>query len=314
MRKIILLLFIAALLSSSFSAEAQDKNMLRLGMIKFTTKAKGVTEEQAAAIGDIFARTLANSKSLMIVERERIEEIANEHHLTKAGRFEDDDVIELGKLITCKYMLLGAVTNLEKKTSTTDFWLLSETHQDVSATIDIRIVDVETSKVIMTFSESGSSSRKGDGFNFYGIKIDKGKQFEGLEESAIAEAVFRLSFNIREELAGEHIQVINNTRKELTLNAGENWGIGPGVLFNIYSEGEEVKNLDGSSMGRKLTLVAVVKVTDAQKDFCYAEVMKDGGNYSSIHKGYKAQPTTLKEANKFIQENRAAKKNRKKKS
>lgn len=301
MKKLISICVIA-LLSIALNAEAKEDGIVRLGVMKFSSRTKGITEQQAAAIGDIFARTLANSKSLIIVERDRIEDIANEHKLAQSGRFEDDEVIELGKLISCKYMLLGAVTNLEKKTSTTDFWILSETHQEVYATIDVRIVDVETSKVIMTFSESGSSSRKGEGFNFYGIRTDKGKNFEGIEESAIAEAVLRTSFKIREALAGEHIQVVNITAKEITLNAGENWGIGEGSLFAVYSEGEEVKNLDGTSMGRKLTLLAVVRVTSVQKDFSYAQVLKNGGRASSLRKGNKLEPITKKEADTLIKQ------------
>lgn len=293
---------IIALLSMTFIAEAEENKALRLGVMKFTSRAKGVTEQQATAIGDIFARVLANSKSLILVERDRIEDIANEHNFAKSGRFEDDEVIELGKLISCKYMLLGAVTNLEKKISATDLWIVSETHQEVSATIDVRIVDVETSKIIMTFSESGSSARKGEGFNFYGIKTDKGKNFEGVEESAIAEAVLRASFRIREALAGERVQVVNITANEITLNAGENWGIGKGALFSVYSEGEEVFNLDGTSMGRKLTLLAIVRVTDAQKEFCYAQVLKNGGRASSLRKGNKVEPITQKEANTLIKQ------------
>ena len=299
--KRIILSFIFAL-CVCFHAEAESNPSIRLGVMKFLSRAEGVTEQQAAAIGDIFARVLANSKSLILVERDRIEDIANEHQFAQSGRFEDDEVIELGKLISCKYMLLGAVTNLEKKTSATDIWILSETHQEVSATIDVRIVDVETSKVIMTFSESGSSSRKGEGFNFYGIRTDKGKNFEGIEESAIAEAVLRTSFKIREALAGEHIQVVNITAKEITLNAGENWGIGEGALFAVYSEGEEVKNLDGTSMGRKLTLLAVVRVTSVQKDFSYAQVLKNGGRASSLRKGNKLEPITKKEADNLIKQ------------
>ena len=197
-------------------------------------------------------------------------------------------------------MLVGAVTNLERKVSETDLWLVSKTHQEVSAAIDVRVVDITTSKVIMAFSESGSSSRKGEGFNFYGIRSDMGKIFEGIEESAIAEAVFRASFRIRESLAGDRIQVVDISTKEITLNAGKNWGIGEGSIFGIYSEGKEVFNLDGTSMGRKLTLLAVVKITDSQRDFSYAQILKNGGKASSLRKGNKAEPLTKKEADDLI--------------
>ena len=272
---------------AALTAEASENNSIRLGVMKFLSRADGVSEQQAAAIGDIFARILTNSKSLTIVERDRLDEIAREHQLAQSGGFKDNDIIELGKLMSCNYMLIGSVTNLERKVSETDLWIVSETHQEISATIDVRVVDVTTSKVIMSF---------------YGYKTDKGKSFEGIEESAIAEAVFRTSFKIRDALAGERIQVVDVTAKEITVNAGKNWGIGEGALFGVYQEGREVKNLDGTSMGRKLTFITVVRITDAQNDFSYAQVVKKGGKTSSIRKGYKLEPLTKKEADELIKQ------------
>ena len=55
-------------------------------------------------------------------------------------------------------------------------------------------------------------------------------------------------------------------------------------------------------MGRKLTLLAIVRVTDAQKDFCYAQVLKNGGRASSLRKGNKLEPITKKEADNLIKQ------------
>lgn len=298
--KKILLSFCLIMSLCAVSSEAAENDNIRLGVMKFLSRTDGVSEQQAAAIGDIFARILTNSRSLIIVERDRFDELAREHQLTQSGSFKDNEIIELGKLMSCNYMLIGSVTNLERKVSESDFWIVSETRQEITATIDVRVVDVTTSKVIMSFSESGSSARKGEGFNFYGIKTDKGKSFKGIEESAIAEAVFRTSFKIREKLAGERIQVANVSSKALTLNAGKNWGVSDGVLFGVYSEGREEFNLDGTSLGRKLTLLAIVKVTDAQNEFSYAQIVKNGGTASSIRKGNKLEPLTKKEADDLI--------------
>lgn len=300
-RKILSLVLLFACFSC---AEANDKPLMRLGVLKFLSRADGVSEQQAAAIGDIFARFLTNSPSLVIVERDRIDEIAKEHQIAQSGPFKDNDIIQLGKLMTCNYMLTGSVTNLERKVSEVDYYFVVETRHEISATIDVRVIDVETSKVIMAFSENGTSSRKGEGFFLaqLPIKSQKGKVFEGVEESAIAEAAFRATFKIREALVGDRIQVIDVAAKEITINAGESLGVGKGVLFGVYSEGKEVFNLDGTSMGRKLTLVAVVRITDTQRDFSYAQVVKNGGKASSIRKGYKLVPLTKKEADTLVKQ------------
>lgn len=296
---IICLTFSVATVQAEETEPESQSQPIRLGVMRFLTRAEGVTDKQAEAIGDIFARMLANSKSLIVVERDRLDEIGNEHHLLQEGRFEDDAVIEIGKLMSCQYMLLGAVTSLERKTRETDLWLVSEKRQEVSTTLDLRVVDVTTSKIILSFSESGSASQKGSGFNFYGFQTND-QNFEGIEIPAIVEAVSRAGFKIREVYGNEYAPVIDVTTKEITIAAGEDWGITPGMLFEIYSEGKEVFNLDGTSMGKKRNPMAIVKVTSVQKDFCTAEVIKNGGRASNVRKGNKIQPVNQKEAENLI--------------
>ena len=186
----------------AISVNAEEKKPVRLGVMKFLSRAEGVTEKQAEAIGDIFSRMLANSDSMIIVECDRINEIANEHSLTISGLFEDDTVIQLGKLIGCQYMLMNSVTNLERNVKTMDLWIVNEVNQDIVVTIDVRIIDVETSKIIHSLSETGRYSQKGSGFNFYGIQTSKAN-FSGIEILAIEEAVQRAVFHIYENLAGK---------------------------------------------------------------------------------------------------------------
>ena len=307
-------LFLGMILSSASCAD--DNKNIRLGVMKFLSRAEGVSDKQAESIGDVFARMLANSKAITVVERDRLDEIANEHQLLKEGRFEDEAVIELGKLMSCQYMLLGAVTSLERKTREMDLWLISEKQQEVSTTLDIRVVDVTTSKIILSFSESGSASQKGSGFNFYGFQTND-NNFTGIEIPAIVEAVSRACFKIRETYGNEYAQVIDISSKEITINAGEDWGINSGALFEIYSEGAEVFNIDGTSMGKKRNPLALVKVTSVQKDFCVAEAVKNGGRASNIRKGSKMRPVTQKEAedlkkNVFSSKANAGNKKRKK--
>ena len=307
MKKIIIL--VIALIFSQIpmieAQEIQEDSTIRFGVMKFLSRAEGVTDKQAEAIGDIFARMLANSESIIVVERDRFEDLAKEYQFAKSGRFEDEEAIKLGKLISCKYILLGAVTNLIRKTSTTNLWIVSETLQEVTATIDVRIVDVETSKVIYTLSEDGSSSEKGSGFNIYGFQLNKNKDFTGLEMLAISEAIAKSVFKIREAFANEYVQVKNITSKEITINAGEKWGLTPGMFLQIYSEGGNLPNLENVeeiSTSKKRNLLAIVKISDVQKDFSVAQILKNGGRASSLRKGNKVQPIDSKEAEKLIKQ------------
>ena len=95
---------------------------------------------------------------------------------------------------------------------------------------------------------------------------------------------------------------VNIAAKEIAINAGKNWGITPGMLFQVYSEGREMINLDGSSMGKKKTILAILKIMDVQEDFSTAQIIKNGGKSSSLRKGYRVQPITQQEADTLIKQ------------
>ena len=63
---VLLMTFLLGFVLSSAAYADENKN-IRLGVMKFLSRAEGVSDKQAEAIGDIFARMLANSKAITVV-------------------------------------------------------------------------------------------------------------------------------------------------------------------------------------------------------------------------------------------------------
>ena len=94
-RKFLLVFTLLIIVLHDNIIEAQANNdITRLGVMKFSSRAEGVSDKQAEAIGDMFARMLANSKSIIVVERDRFEDLAKEYKFAQSGRFEDEEVIQ----------------------------------------------------------------------------------------------------------------------------------------------------------------------------------------------------------------------------
>ena len=280
-------------------AGADEPEVIRLGIMKFLSRADNISDQQAEAVGDIFARMLTNSKFIAVVERDQLEAIASEHKLGATGQLDANTAIQIGKIVGCQYMLIGAVTNLSKKGNTTDFWLWGTKKEEASVTIDVRVVNVETSEVVLSLSETGTASQSGEKFNFYGMTKNEAALI-GMEAGAINEATSRLGFRVRETLTGEYAQVINVDGKEVTLNVGLTSGVRNGGLYRIYTEGAEVKDTDGKSLGRKVNAIAVVKVVDAENEFSIAHVDKGSGNIKLIQRGDKVGPISASDAASLV--------------
>ncbi|MBQ6971221.1 MAG: hypothetical protein IJP86_02570 [Synergistaceae bacterium] len=298
MKKILCLVCVLALCGISCAEENQP---IRLGVVRFVSRTEGVTDKQAEAIGDEFSRRLANSKAITLLERYRFDEVLREHHMTQEGRIKDGEAVELGKIAGCRYILMGAVTGLETKDTERVFVGFEDTEHEVSATIDVRIIDVQTSEVIASFSETGKVSRKTGGGGIWFFDVKKGKK-AGAEEAAVERAVSALCLSIREKLAGEYVRVVKSGAGGSNwpvIDAGENWGIHPGELLCVYMEGDEIRDKDGAFVGKMLTPIAVVEADNVQKELTSVKPSKkDGvrGWLQNVRKGDVVKPITEAEA------------------
>lgn len=301
---------VALVLALSFSVKAVAQEQIRLGVVKFVSRSEGVTDKQAEAIGDEFSRVLANSKAITLLERYRFDEVLREHHMTQEGLIADGEAVELGKIVGCRYMLMGAVTGLERKDTERVFVGFEDTEHEISATIDIRIIDVQTTEVVASFSETGKVSRKAGGGGLWFFNVEEGKRSgAGAEEAAIDMAVSALCFSVREKLAGEYIRVVKVGARSgnwPVVDAGKNLGIHTGDLLCIYAEGDEIRDSRGVSLGKILTPIAVVEADNVQKELTSVKPYKNDGKSGWLHnvrKGDAVKPITKNEADDMVARN-----------
>ena len=194
--------FALCLLIVIFACEAAFAS-IRLGVMQFVTKADGVTEYQASAAGDVFVRILANNTSnISILERERLDEIGAEIRLGMSGLVSAHTAVQVGKIAGCQYMLMGSVTNLKSKSSniTLPFTIgIGVRESAATATLDVRIVDVETSEIVGALSDSGTGKQSGTSLSVMGVAFDS-DELSGMEAEAIAKASEKLAPKIEKLL------------------------------------------------------------------------------------------------------------------
>lgn len=100
--------------------EQQQKfpsDVIRIGVIKFDSKADNILDRDAEAATDLFMRFLSNSDKIAVIERDRLESIAREHKLNLSGMISPETASILGKLAGCQYILSGAITAAQEDES-----------------------------------------------------------------------------------------------------------------------------------------------------------------------------------------------------
>ncbi len=273
--------------------------VVRIGIMRFHNKAEGLSQQQAEVITDIFTRMLSNSSSIAIVERERLDDIGREQRFGMSGLVDSSTAAQIGRIAGCQYMLLGSITQFNKQSQDTNVAFIREKKYNVSVTVDMRVVNVETSEVVLSLSETGNASHTASGVNFDNFSTQE-NYHTGLEGEAINNAVSKLGQRIREIVAGEYSQVLSIAGRDVTVNVGASSGAKKGDLYRVYADGPEVHDMKGRVIGHRDIDLAVIKISSVQNEFSTAQIVKDGGKIGNIRRGDKIMPISPSESKSLI--------------
>ena len=208
MKRILCSLLIVVLSMGCAFADEEEAEPVRLGIMRFSSKTYDVPDAMAAVIGDFFGRMLFKSDGIQLLERERLEDVGSEINLGMSGLVNDKTAAKVGKLAGCQYVLLGSITNLARGASgmaVPIFGLpvgIGNAKQKVKATLDVRVIDVETATVVFADSAEGEAAKSDNITTFYGISFAD-SEFGSIENVAIAQAAAKLSPKIEEALTGK---------------------------------------------------------------------------------------------------------------
>jgi hypothetical protein len=256
--------------------EGADK--IRVGVLEFESKMDDVSDRQAAIVTDIFLRTLLNSKTINIYERRDLEKIAAEQRLSMSGLVDENTAVEIGKIHGVQYLVYGSITELSRQTS--------KGKQEARVTLDIRVVDVATSQIQMSISESGYSNLDQQ---FPASGLFSESEIGWLEARAIMDAACRLGHVIREKLGGEYTYVISTSGKKYRIDAGSYKGVQDGALYLAYVDGKPILDMGSSVIEFEKVNLAVLRVDDVQDAYSVC-VLESPRESDLVDKGDKIQP------------------------
>ena len=273
---------------------------VRIGIMNFENRANGLSNAHVKAITDVFTRMLANSPSISVIEQDRLDAVARQQRMSMSGIIDPRMAVEVGRIAGCQYVLLGAATKFNKTSKGTGLkGIFAEIKTEANITLDARLIDTKTAEVVLSVSETGTATHKQTASSLGGVTQTQDVA-GGLEDSAIEEAVSRISQRVLEAAVGDYMQVLAVDGRDITLSVGAVSGARNGALFRVYAEGGEIYDMRGNVIGRRSKTVAIVQIVEVDNEFSVARVIKDGGNASLVRRGDKIRAVTSGEASDLI--------------
>ena len=190
MRKILAVLFVICLVSS---AEARP----RLAVRAFEDKSEE-GKAPAGAIMDMMVTELSKAGVFDLMERERLDYIADEIKLGQSGLMDMSTAPKVGKIKGAQYSMTGAITLYYYSEKGSGFVLpilgMATQAKTAYVMLDLRVIDNSTGEIVYTSSQLGQSKQvlKGSAATYKGFFIGSyNRTTGGILANATRDAVMK---------------------------------------------------------------------------------------------------------------------------
>jgi len=214
-----------------------------------------------SGISDMLATELSKTGDFILLEREKLDVILKEQALGLSGVISDVSAPQVGELLGANAIITGAVTQFGVRTEAQDMVITASKKQIASCSVDIRLIDVSTGRVLWAGSGNGTAVRK---YTNYLGSGTAGSYDEMLESDAFRSAVVNVMQNLLngfEKLEWSCV-VAKVSGDKVYLNAGQNSHLEIGTTLGIYRQGEPILDpVTGTEIGREINKVGSGQVS-----------------------------------------------------
>jgi hypothetical protein len=266
------LMALLALVPSMSFAAAREKIVIAVGQFSDTSG-----KSLSAAATDYVTSTFIKLKYFRVLERSRIDQVMREIAHSQTGFVDESAAAQVGKQLGAKAIVLGSVTaakySLEKGQCVT---YDSKGNQvkvtcftaNASVTLNVRMVDVETSEVLFSETLGGSTSETYQGGSQPASET-------AMLDKALQGAAYKIYPHIQKAfpLVGT---VVKKEDQWIWIDLGSDWGMNKGRGLIFYKEkGKEIRHpKTGEIVGYEREQVGEDHVSEVMETMCKAKVQK----------------------------------------
>ena len=271
----------------------------RVAILEFKNKASHYTwswYEAGRQAQDMLVTELVKSGKYRVIEREQLQAIMQEKHLSLSGDIDPKTAIQFGKMLGVEYLIAGAVTELgvtDRNASVPGGFLrglpsVSVRSQKMEAALDARAFSTSTGEIVWADTAKDETSDS----SVYVAGAGGGANDRNKVDKLMRPVVQKLAASLAKAGlsssglggAGDASGVVGKIAKAdggtLYVNAGSEAGVKEGDEFNVYRIGEQIKDPDtGEVLGANEMKVGRVKITSVKGPRLSIAVSVSGSGY-----------------------------------
>ena len=161
----------------------------RIAVKAFEFKAARGSREIGRGMSDMLADSLFNTNRFIVLEREHINEVIEEQDFGASGRVKKETAAPIGEIEGAELIIRGAVTEFEPNCKGGAALFIAA--KQACVTVNLRIIDAKTGRVVNATTVEGRSGTIGGGLVFAtgGLPVGLGGWKKTPMESAIRNCI-----------------------------------------------------------------------------------------------------------------------------
>jgi curli biogenesis system outer membrane secretion channel CsgG len=166
----------------------------RIAVLEFKNKADNQwwSHGGATAAQDVFVTELVKSGKFTVVDREQLEAMMQEKHLTQSGDIDKSTAMKLGKILGLNYLLTGAVTEYGNTDVSGGGGGVSAGKRKFVAALNARLINASTGEVLWADEATQEESSVRVSVFGFGGGVDDNRMFDKVMKPCIQKLVASL--------------------------------------------------------------------------------------------------------------------------
>ncbi|HEY7885225.1 MAG TPA: CsgG/HfaB family protein [Cellvibrionaceae bacterium] len=264
----------------------------RIAVVDFENKSQYGGWRVGRGAADMLTTELVRGSGFDVYERERLNSIMQEQNLGSSGRVDPSTAAKIGKILGVQYIVTGAVTEYGQSTSGGGGGGVNIGKKGYYSSVDVRIVDVNSSRII--FAETGSGSESSLNVRVFGI--GGGESFNEKHATqtlrdAIGEVVAKLkkadlasaggsgsAGGAAASAADSSVLLADVDGSAVILNAGSGAGLKSGQVLNVKRKARDIKDpATGAVIKTIYDTLGKIKLTNVQDSYSEGTITEGSG-------------------------------------
>jgi curli biogenesis system outer membrane secretion channel CsgG len=215
---------------------------------------------------------LVGSGRFAVLSRSELSAVMAEQKFANSDMVDPAAAVRIGKALAAQYVVIIRTVSLERKEGGFTFGGMGNKKSILTSNVQMQLIDTESTQIIESKSYS---DKKENSVAVLGDEKENKVQapgqdaYQAMVETFTKDFVNRLSMSI--PIDASIVLVKGNL---VAIDAGSDRAIKPGYQFEVFQEGEAIRDAAGNILSNDSTRMGLIKITRVEPKMSWAEVIQ----------------------------------------